>query len=258
MASAAEKRAAFRALHAEGCFVLPNPWDLGSLRRLERHGFKALATTSAGYAWSLGRDDGSLTRDEVLEHLRLLCTATDLPVNADFEAGFADTPEGVAANAALAVETGIAGLSIEDRDGDTLYDPSVAAERIAAARSAIDRIDPEVMLIGRSEGFLVGRRDIDETITRLVAYAEAGADCLYAPGVAEPEAIRAIVTAVAPKPVNALLLSAQMRVPDLAALGVRRVSTGSRLAYAAWAGFDAAACQLGEKGALPPASFPPR
>ena len=258
MADVAEKRAAFRALHADGCFVLPNPWDLGSLRRLERLGVKAVATTSAGLAWSLGRDDGSLTRDAVLDHLRTLCAATDLPVNADFEAGFAEGPDGVATNVTLACETGIAGLSLEDRTGETLYDMSEAVERIAAAREAIDRVDPRTILVGRSEGFLIGRNRLDDTIGRLVAYAEAGADCLYAPGVGEPEDLHAIVAALAPKPVNVLLLSPAMRVADLADLGVRRVSTGSRLAYAAYAGFEAATLQLLQQGALPQASFSPR
>ena len=234
---AAAKRAAFRALHANGCFVLPNPWDIGSLRRLETLGFRAVASTSAGFAWSIGRDDLSVTRDDVLGHLDKLCAATDLPVNADFEAGFADAPDGVAENVALAVETGVAGLSIEDREGDALYDKSLAVERIAAARAAIDAKDPQTMLIGRCEAFLVGQKDIDAVIERLVAYGQAGADCLYAPAVTELEMIRALVQAVAPKPVNVLLMSPAMRVADLEALGVRRVSVGSRLAFAAWGRF---------------------
>jgi 2-methylisocitrate lyase-like PEP mutase family enzyme len=247
----ATKRAAFRALHAEGCFVLPNPWDLGSMRRLERMGFKALASTSSGLAWSMGREDGEVSRDEVLSHLRFLCAATDLPVNADFEAGFADSPEGVAANVALAVETGVAGVSIEDRVGGELYELPLATDRIRAAREAIDRSGEDVLLIGRSEGFLVGRMELSATIERLTAFAEAGADCLYAPGIIEICDVAAVVASVAPKPVNVLLLSG-MRIADLAAAGVRRVSTGGGLAAAAWAGFDRVARQLVEEGTVPP------
>lgn len=245
------KRKAFRALHESGCFVLPNPWDAGSAVRLARMGFKALASTSAGFAWTLGRDDGEVTRDELLAHLRVLNAATDLPVNADFEAGFADDPDGVAANVALAVDAGVAGLSIEDRTGTALYPTEAAVARIRAAADAIARSGEDVMLIGRSEGFLIGNRDLSATIARLKAYADAGADCLYAPGVTDPEAIKTIVAAVAPKPVNVLLMNSRMRVSDLAALGVRRVSTGGGLAYAAWAGFEAAAHALIETGSVP-------
>ncbi len=245
------KRARFRELHKAGCFVLPNPWDIGSARRLEKLGFKALATTSAGYAWAMGRDDGELSRDEVLEHMRVLCEATDLPVNADFEAGFADSPEEVGANVALAVATGVAGLSIEDRVGKELYEPRLASARIRAAREAIDRSGEDVMLIGRSEGFLIGQTELSATIDRLVAYAEAGADCLYAPGIVEAGAVAAVVSAVAPKPVNVLLFPG-MRVADLKEAGVRRVSVGSALAAAAWGGFDHAVKQLLEEGTVPP------
>ncbi len=231
--------------------MLPNPWDVGSARRLERLGFRALATTSAGYAWAMGREDGQLSRDEVLSHMRVMSGATDLPVNADFEAGFADAPEGVAANVALAVETGVAGLSIEDRIGGELYELSLAQERIRAAREAIDRSGEDVLLVGRSEGFLIGRTELSATIERLVAYAEAGADCLYAPGIKETSDVAAVVAAVAPKPVNVLLLPG-MRVADLAAIGVRRVSVGSALAAATWAGFDRAARQLVDEGTVPP------
>ncbi len=231
--------------------MLPNPWDLGSLRRLERLGFPALATTSSGAAWAAGREDGDLSRDEVLAHLRMLCEATELPVNADFEAGFADSADEVAANVALAVQTGVAGLSIEDRRGGELYDSALAVERIHAAREAIDRSGEDVLLVGRSEGFLMGRTELAATIARLVAYAAAGADCLYAPGITTPEQISAVVAAVAPKPVNVLLL-AGMRVADLAAAGVRRVSVGGGLAAAAWAGFDRTARQLLEEGTVPP------
>jgi 2-methylisocitrate lyase-like PEP mutase family enzyme len=245
------KRAAFRALHQAGCFVLANPWDLGSVRRLERLGFKALASTSAGYAWSMGRDDGDMSRDEVLGHLKMLCGATDLPVNADFENGFADDPAGVAANVTLAVATGVAGLSIEDRTGKGLYETALAAERIRAAREAIDRTGEDVLLVARSEGFLIGQTDLDATIKRLVAYAEAGADCLYAPGVKDISAIAAIVSAVAPKPVNVLLMGPEMSVAELAAVGVRRVSVGGTLAALAWKGFDQAARMLAEEGRVP-------
>ena len=247
----AEKRAAFRALHASGCFVLPNPWDIGGVRRLEKSGFHALASTSAGIAWSLGRSDNELPRDVVLEHLRTLCAATDLPVNADFEDGFAAAPDEVAANVTLAIATGVAGLSIEDRAGSDLHPLSFAAERIRAARKAIDSSGEDVMLVARSEGFLIGQPDLDATIARLVAYADAGADVLYAPAVTDLAAIERIVRAVAPKPVNVLLLTPQMRVADLAALGVRRVSTGGALAAAAWRGFDQAVRQLTETGTLP-------
>jgi 2-methylisocitrate lyase-like PEP mutase family enzyme len=249
---AAAKRAAFRALHAEGCFVLPNPWDLGSTRRLERMGFKALASTSSGLAWSMGREDGEVSRDEVLSHLRFLCAATDLPVNADFEAGFADDAEGVAANVALAVGVGVAGLSIEDRTGRKLYELGLAVDRIRAAREAIDRTGEDVLLVGRSEGFLIGQTSVDATIKRLVAYSDAGADCLYAPGMKDLATIVEVVSAVAPKPVNVLLMGPGIRVSELAAAGVRRVSTGGGLAAAAWAGFDRFARQLVEEGTVPP------
>jgi 2-methylisocitrate lyase-like PEP mutase family enzyme len=245
------KRKAFRALHETGCFVLPNPWDAGSAVQLARMGFKALASTSAGFAWTLGRDDGEVTRDELLAHLRVLNEATDLPVNADFEAGFADDPNGVATNVRLAVGAGVAGLSIEDRTGTALYPLETAVARIRAAHAGIAETGEDVVLVGRSEGFLIGHRDLSATIARLKAYADAGADCLYAPGVTDPEAIKAIVAAVAPKPVNVLLMNSTMKVPDLAALGVRRVSTGGGLAHAAWAGFEAAAHGLIETGAVP-------
>jgi 2-methylisocitrate lyase-like PEP mutase family enzyme len=245
------KRAGFRELHKTGCFVIANPWDLGSVRRLEGLGFPALATTSSGAAWAMGRDDGELSRDEVLGHIRAICDATELPVNADFEAGFADSAEGVAANVALAVKTGVAGLSIEDRTGKELYEQALATERIRAARGVIDRSGEDVLLVGRSEGFLIGRTELSATIERLVAYAEAGADCLYAPGIREVSDVAAVVAAVAPKPVNVLLLSG-MRVADLAAAGVRRVSVGGALAAAAWAGFDRVARQLVEEGTVPP------
>lgn len=248
----ASRRAVFRALHREGCFALPNPWDIGGARRLQALGFKALASTSAGHAWALGRKDGEVTLDEALEHLRMLVAATDLPVNADFEGGFADKPEEVARNVSRAIETGLAGLSIEDRTGTELYDKALAVERIRAARAAIDRSGQDVVLVGRSEGFLMGRKDLAPTVERLVAYAEAGADCLYAPGVTDLSEIGAIVSAVAPKPVNVLFWGKDMRLADLARAGVRRVSTGGALAAAAWAGFDRAAKMLADEGTLPP------
>ena len=243
------KRTAFRALHEEGCFVLPNPWDIGSVRRLEKLGFAALASTSAGMAWTLGLEDGEVALEDVLSHLRLLCGSTDLPVNADFEAGFADRPDEVGANVRLACDTGIAGVSIEDRTGRELYLLPLAVERIQASREAIDQAGADVVLVGRSEGFLVGRSDIAATVERLVAYAAAGADCLYAPGIQDPAHVEAVVAAVAPKPVN-VLLRPGMRVADLAAKGVRRVSVGGSLARAAWAGFDQAAERLRDQGTL--------
>ncbi len=247
----AARRAAFRALHQEGCFTLPNPWDAGSAKRLEKLGFKALASTSAGAAWALGQDDGGLTRDQVLAHLSMLCAATDLPVNADFEAGFADKPEGVAESVRLAIGTGIAGLSIEDRIGRDLYEPGLAVERIKAARAAIDTTGEDVILVGRTEGFLIGRKDLSATIDRLVAYAEAGADCLYAPGVIDIASVAELVQAVAPKPINVLMAWPGQAVQPLADVGVRRVSVGAALAGAAWAGFDVAAKMLAEEGRLP-------
>jgi 2-methylisocitrate lyase-like PEP mutase family enzyme len=247
----AVRRAAFRALHDEGCFTLPNPWDAGSAKRLQKLGFKALASTSAGAAWSLGQGDGGLSRDQVLDHLRMLCAATDLPVNADFEAGFADSAEGVGESVRLAIETGVAGLSIEDRIGRELYDPALAVERLKAARAAIDASGQNVVLVGRTEGFLIGRKDLPATIDRLVAYAEAGADCLYAPGVIDLDQVSAIVKAVAPKPVNVLMSWPGQSVAPLAEIGVRRVSVGAALAGAAWAGFDAAAKMLAEEGRMP-------
>lgn len=250
--TAAEKRRAFHDLHRSGCFVLPNPWDLGSALFLESLGFKALATTSSGFAWSRGRPDGGIARDEVLAHLHELAAATRLPVNADFQAGFAHDAAGVAESVRLAVETGVAGLSIEDSTGDTatpLYAMSIAVERLSAARRAIDRAGGECLLVGRAEGFLVGRPDLEETIARLRAYANAGADCLYAPGIRGREQIAAVVAAVAPKPVNLLVGSAsELSVADIAALGVRRISVGGALARTAWGGFMRAARLIAEQG----------
>jgi 2-methylisocitrate lyase-like PEP mutase family enzyme len=248
----AAKRHAFHELHKAGCFVIPNPWDVGSARYLQSLGFKALATTSAGFAWSRGRPDGGISRDMALAHLREMVAATELPVNADFESGFAPDAAGVAESVRLAVETGVAGLSIEDSTGDSakpLYDLDTAVERIAAARAAIDKAGDDVLLVGRAECFLVGRPDLDETIARLKAYAQAGADCLYAPGIQTPEQIKAVVSAVAPKPVNLLVGSAsKLTVQEIAALGVRRISVGGALARSAWGGFMRAARSIAERG----------
>jgi len=250
--SVADKRRTFRQLHDSGCFVIPNPWDIGSARYLQGLGFQALATTSSGFAWSQGRADGSMSRDRVLEHLSALVAATDLPVNADFESGFATDPAGVAESVRLAIETGVAGVSIEDSTGDAAHplrglDESVA--RIRAARGAIDRAGGDTLLVGRAECFIVGRPDLDETIARLKAYANAGADCLYAPGIRTREQIAAVVAAVAPKPVNLLVGAAtELTVRDVAELGVRRISVGGALARAAWAGLMNAARSIVEDG----------
>ncbi|TMJ84302.1 MAG: isocitrate lyase/phosphoenolpyruvate mutase family protein [Alphaproteobacteria bacterium] len=247
----AEKRATFREMHETGCFVLPNPWDIGSARALAHIGFKAIASTSAGFAWSIGKADNRVTLDEVCEHLAELCGAVDLPVNADFEAGFAHEAEKVAANVARAVKTGVAGLSIEDSTGEPakpLYERALAIERIRAARAAIDKDNSGVLLVGRCEGFLVGQTDLKMVIDRLQAYAEAGADCLYAPGIRSPEQISAVVKAVHPKPVNLLLGWPGFSVGQAADLGVRRISVGGSLARAAWGGFFRAAREIADKG----------
>jgi 2-methylisocitrate lyase-like PEP mutase family enzyme len=248
----AQKRADFRALHEQGCFVIPNPWDTGSARYLQGLSFKALATTSSGHAWSQGFADGAQSRDTVLAHLRDIVAATDLPVNADFENGFASDAQGVAESVRLAVETGVAGLSIEDSTGDAanpLFPIDVAVERLRAARKAIDAAGGDTLLVGRAENFFAGRPDLDDTIARLKAYAEAGADCLYAPGIKTREQIAAVVAAVAPKPVNLLVGGAsELTMKDIADLGVRRVSVGGGLARAAWGGFDHAARTLAEHG----------
>jgi methylisocitrate lyase len=241
----------FRELHESGCFVIPNPWDLGSARILAGLGFRALATTSAGFAWSLGKMDNHVRLDEALGHLRAISDGVEVPVNADFEGGFAIAPEGVAANVAAATGTGIAGVSIEDSTGDTahpLVDFNLAVERIAAARHAIDESGTGVLLTARSEGFIVGLPDLDETIRRLTAFAEAGADCLYAPGIRSTAEISSVVDAVAPKPVNVLVNSDFATVSDLAAIGVRRISVGGALARAAWTSFLHAAREIAEHG----------
>lgn len=248
----AARRHAFRNLHASGCFVLPNPWDTGSARYLQGLGFKALASTSSGLAWSLGHADGGLSREMVLEHLREMVAATDLPVNADFESGFGTDPAAVAESVRLAVATGIAGLSIEDATGDAgdpLHPIDIAVARLRAARAAIDASGGETLLVGRAENFIVGRPDLDDTLARLRAYAEAGADCLYAPGIRSREQIAAVVAAVAPKPVNLLVGSAsELTVSDIAALGVRRISVGGALARSAWGGFIRAAKSIADEG----------
>lgn len=251
MSSQSEKVEAFRRLHEAGCFVLPNPWDVGSAVALERMGFEALATTSSGHAWTTARADNQVPRDQMLEHLRQVAHAVDVPVNADFEGGFADDPEEVAANVKLAVATGVAGLSIEDSTRGTdepLYTFDLSVERVRAARRAIDESRTGVVLTGRSEGFIVGRPDLEETIRRLKAYAEAGADCLYAPGIKATEQVSAVVAAVAPRPVNLLVNAPFITVSEAAALGVRRISVGGTLARTAWAGFLAAAEEIGSDG----------
>lgn len=244
MATTAEKRARFRKLHERGFFIIPNAWDGGSAKRLTALGFQAIASTSAGAAWAAGRDDGQLSLDEVLAHLRLLVGTTDLPVNADFENGFADAPEGVARNVSLALETGVAGLSIEDWSGSGLYDAGLAVERIVAARAAINAVDPTAMLIGRSENFRVRGMSASDSIARAVAYAEAGADCLFVPFLLDHGAVAELVAAVAPKPVNVVIHEYDDSVAGLAQLGVRRCSVGGSLAITTWNAFDAAAVQL--------------
>jgi 2-methylisocitrate lyase-like PEP mutase family enzyme len=252
MPTTSEKRATFRRLHESGCFVIPNPWDAGSTRFLQSMGFKALATTSAGFAWSRGLGDGGVTREMALAHFAEIAAAADVPVNADFEGGFADAPEGVAESVRLCAETGVSGLSIEDFTGDRakpLYDFDLAVARIEAARAAIDKAGGDVLLTGRSEGFIRGRADLDETIRRLKAYSDAGADCLYAPGISTREQIAAVVQAVAPKPVNLLIgAPSALTVKDCADLGVRRISVGGSLARSAWGGFIRAAKQIMEAG----------
>ncbi len=239
-ADTARKRAAFRQLHAQGCFVLPNPWDVGSARYLQRQGFQALATTSAGCAWSEGRPDGAVSLEATLEHLRLMAGATSLPLNADLGDGFGATPDEVGAAVTAALDTGIAALSIEDASGVAgapLRPLEEAVQRLAAARAAIDRAGADVLLVGRAENFFVGVPDLEDTLQRLRAYAAAGADVLYAPGITTREQITAVVAAAGPKPVNLLVGGpTPLTLQDIAALGVRRVSLGGALARAAWGG----------------------
>ena len=243
--------AAFHRLHSSGCFVMPNPWDVGSARALEQMGFKALATTSAGLAWTLGRADDQVTLDQALEHLRVVVDAVSVPVNADFQGGFTVDPQQVGANVKLAADTGIAGLSIEDSSGDEvdpLFEFELAVERIRAARRAIDESGTGIVLTARSEGFVCGRPDIDETIRRLSAYADAGADCLYAPRIETLEHVAAIVSAVSPKPVNLLINAPFTTVAEAAQLGIRRISVGGTLARTAWGGFLKAASEIADAG----------
>lgn len=246
-------RASFRELHKEGCFVLPNPWDVGSARLFQHMGFKALASTSSGFAWTIGKPDNGVTREDVLSHLAALCAAVDLPVTADFEAGFADDPEGVAANVARAIATGIAGLSIEDnilKAPFGLHDTPSSVARIRAARQAIDRSGADVILVARTEILLSDPDALAPAIDKLTAFAEAGADCLFAPGVKKKEEIAAMVSALAPKPVNVLVMSPEMTVQELADLGVRRISVGGALARAAWGGAMVAADRILKEGSF--------
>ena len=247
----ADKRATFKKMHESGCFILPNPHDVGSARALQHLGFKALASTSAGFAWTIGKADNRVTVDEVCDHLTAICAAVDLPVNADFEGGFAVEPEKVGVNVARGVKTGVAGLSIEDSTGDAakpLYEFALAVERIKAARKAIDADNSGVLFTGRCEAFLWGQSDLNMVIDRLNAYSEAGADCLYAPGIRTREQISAIVKAVHPKPVNLLIGAPGLSLKEAEALGVRRISVGGSLARAAWAGFMKAAREMAEQG----------
>jgi 2-methylisocitrate lyase-like PEP mutase family enzyme len=253
MPTTAEKRRTFRKLHEAGCFVIPNPWNAGTAKYLQHLGFKALASTSAGFAHFDGMADGAVPRDLMLTHVAELAAATDLPVNADFEAGYAHDPAGVAESVRLCVETGVAGLSIEDSTGDPqkpLYDLDDALARLRAARAAIDKSGGDVLLTGRAECFLVRHPDaLNESIRRLVAYSAAGADCLYAPGMRKREEIAAVVQAVAPKPVNLLIgFASELTVKDISELGVRRISVGSALARTAWSAFAKTAAEIADKG----------
>ena len=248
----ADKRRTFRALHQSGCFVIPNPWNIGSARYLQGLGFKALATTSSGFAHAQGYADGEQSCDEVLAHFSEIAAATDVPVNVDFEGGYADDPDGVAANVTRCIATGVAGLSIEDATGNPdrpLYDFDLALARVKAARAAIDRAGGDVVFTTRTEGFIRGRPDLDETIRRLKAFADAGADCLYSPGIKTREQIEATVQAVAPKPVNFLNSGAfGFTVKDLAGMGVRRISVGGTLARVAMNAFIKSAHEIATEG----------
>jgi 2-methylisocitrate lyase-like PEP mutase family enzyme len=251
MPTTADKRTIFRKMHEAGCFVLPNPFDVGSAKALQHLGFKAVASTSAGFAWTIGKADNRVTLEEVLAHLAAISEAVDIPVNADFEGGFAHEAAKVGVNVARAVRSGVAGLSIEDSTGDKakpLYDRGLAVERIKAARAAIDADNSGVMLTGRCEAFLWGQTDLNLVIDRLKAYSDAGADCLYAPGIKTKDDIAAVVKAVHPKPVNLLIGASGLSLKDAEALGVRRISVGGSLARSAWAGFMKAAKEMAEKG----------
>jgi methylisocitrate lyase len=238
---------AFQHLHEGGCFVMPNPWDVGSARMLAGLGFRAVATTSAGFAWTLGRRDGHVTLDEMLAHCRDVAASVNVPVNADFEGGYAVQPDDLYTNVMAATATGVAGLSIEDATGSAanpLFEFDLSVARMRAARRAVDASGSGVVLTGRSEGFIVGRPDLAETIRRLVAFAEVGADCLYAPGLRDLSDIATVVRAVAPKPVNVLVNAGFTSVDALSSLGVRRISVGGALARAAWTGFAQAAQEM--------------
>ena len=246
-----DKRAQFRKLHESGCFVLPNPFDVGTAKALQHLGFKAIASTSAGFAWTIGKADNRVTVEDVCNHLAAISAAVDIPVNADFEGGFAVEPEGVATNVARAVKTGLAGLSIEDSTGDKtkpLFDRNLAIERIKAARKAIDADHSGVLLTGRCEAFLWGVTDLKLVVDRLLAYSDAGADCLYAPGLKTREDIAAVVKAVAPKPFNLLIGASGLSLAEARDIGVRRISVGGSLARSAWAGFMKAAKEMADKG----------
>lgn len=247
-----EKRKAFWQLHRDGCFVMPNPWDCGSAKALVAMGFPAVATTSAGFAWTTGQPDGRLSRASVLSHMRAMVEAVDVPVNADFESGFANTLSTLEDSVRLAIETGVAGFSLEDSTGDSkapLMSVEEAATRISLARTVIDGSGSNILLVGRAENFFVGVHDLDDVLNRLRAYSEAGADCLYAPGIKTREQIKAVVEAVAPKPVNVLIgWNSDLTVKDIAALGVRRISVGGAMARAAWGGFLRAAQLIQESG----------
>jgi 2-methylisocitrate lyase-like PEP mutase family enzyme len=251
-AATADKRRVFRKLHAGGCFVMPNPWNVGTARYLQSLGFKALATTSSGFAHAQGYADGKMTRDMALVHFRELAAIAEVPVNADFEGGYAHDPGEVAANVALCVETGVAGLSIEDFTGDDgapLYDFEMAVKRVRSARAAIDKAGGDVVFTARTEGFIKGRPDLDETIRRLKAFADAGADCVYAPGIKTREQIEAVVNAVTPLPVNLLMSAASgFSVNDIAGMGVRRISVGGTLARVAMHAFIKSAKEIAEAG----------
>jgi 2-methylisocitrate lyase-like PEP mutase family enzyme len=249
--SIADRRREFARLHESGCFVMPNAWDEGTARLLVQLGFPAIATTSSGFAWSQGRPDTHVPLARVLIHLQSIVERVDVPVNADFEGGFAVEPESVAGNVSAAVATGVAGLSIEDSTGDRsrpLFDFELSVDRVRAARVAIDRANSGVLLTARSEGFIAGRPDLDETLRRLAAYADAGADCLYAPGLRDLHQIATVVRAVAPRPVNVLVGSGFTTVRALADLGVRRISVGGALARTAWTAALAAAAEIASRG----------
>lgn len=251
MSAQDRKVAEFHRLHTSGIFVMPNPWDEGSARALEQLGFPALATTSAGFAWTLGRADNGVSLDEALEHLRRVAGAVEVPINADFEDGYGAEPDQVFEHVKLAEATGIAGLSIEDSArgaAEPLLDFDLAVERIRAARRAIDESGTGIVLTARSEGFVVGRPDIEETTRRLRAYADAGADCLYAPRIETAEQVTAVLVAASPKPVNLLINAPFMTVTEAAALGVRRISVGGTLARAAWGGFLEVAREIADAG----------